>query len=338
MLISWIVPYYDLEPWLLRRCLQSLVEEGCDRTSYEVIVVDDGSTREDAQEVVDEFPEAPIRLIRRPNGGQSAARNTGLEAARGEYLGFVDADDAVDADWLPTLMALLRTERPDLIVYEARKFRTRELPTGPTEELQPTSIPVETYTTAAELMATHNLAGAAWLNLIRRDLQQQYGWKFPEGISFHEDSTFTTQVYYYAGKTLYLDAPVYLYYQRQGSIMHVSTPKHVERRLNDFLRYLRGVHELATAHAADATPIQRRALERKQRLLAGDYLRAMLRLYLPVPQIQKRLQALVPMGLYPLQPADRGLKYRGLAALGNHAWGIRLLYAAEAIMKHHSKL
>jgi hypothetical protein len=64
----------------------------------------------------------------------------------------------------------------------------------------------------------------------------------------------------------------------------------------------------------------------------------MLRLYLPVPQIQKRLQALVPMGLYPLQPADRGLKYRGLAELGNHAWGIRLLYAAEAIMKHHSKL
>ncbi len=334
MLLSWIVPYYDLEPWLLRRCLKSLVDVAY-RYDYEVIVVDDGSKREDPTAVVQAFANAPIRLIRQANGGLSAARNTGLQAARGEYIGFVDADDAVATEWMPTALALLDRERPDLVVYEARKFRTRDLPQS--SPSQRAKAGPHRYATAAELMATRNLAGAAWLNLIRRDLQVQHGWTFPVGV-FHEDGPFTTEVYYQAGPTIYLDAPLYLYYQRSGSIMHVATPEHVERRLNDFLRYIQGVHQLAVGHAADASPIQRRALARKQRLLAGDYLRAMLRVHYPLKALEARLEALRPIGLYPLRPADHGLKYRAIATLGNSRIGRLLLYPAEAVMRHHSKL
>lgn len=334
MLLSWIVPYYDLEPWLLRRCLRSLVDVAY-RYDYEVIVVDDGSKREDPAAVVREFPDAPIRLIRQANGGLSAARNAGMQAARGAYLGFVDADDAVDSEWLPAALALLDRERPDLVVYEARKFETHALPQS--NAAQRTKVQPQRYATAAELMATRNLTGAAWLNLIRRDLQVQYGWTFPVGV-FHEDGPFSTEVYYQAGTTIYLDAPLYLYYQRPGSIMHVATPEHIERRLNDFLRYIQGVHQLAAAHEADATPIQRRAIERKQLLLAGDYLRCMLRIHYPLKALEARLEALRPMGLFPLRPADSGLKYRAIAALGNSRLGRLLLYPAEAVMKYHSKL
>jgi CDP-glycerol glycerophosphotransferase len=331
MLISWIVPYYDLEPWLLERCLRSILRASAS-CSYEVIVVDDGSIRYRPAEVVAQFPEAPIRLIRQANGGLSAARNAALEVARGDYLGFVDADDALADATLPLALDLLQREHPDLLVYECRKFHTRTLP-----DVTCSAPPLTRYPTAAQMMAERNLAGAAWLNLIRRDLQQRYQWRFPVGM-LHEDGPFTTRLYYAAGQTLYLEAPVYLYYQRPGSIMNDTTPEHIERRLDHFCHYIRSVYRLSEEHAADATPLQRRALQRKLRLLAGDYLRAMLRLYYPLREIETRLAALRPMGLYPLRAADRGLKYRALAALGNHRLGILLLYAAEALMKYHSKL
>ncbi len=334
MLVTWIVPFYDLEPWLLHRCLRSIIAASQGHT-YEIIVVDDGSTRHHAAEVTGQYTDAPIRLIRQPNGGLSAARNTGMEAARGEYLGFVDGDDALSATYVPQALDLLQTEQPDLLIYDAQKFSSRPLPQATAAANLGRHI---TRTpTAAELMATRNLAGAAWLNLIRRDLRQRHGWTFPLGV-FHEDGPFTTRVYYYAATTIYLEVPAYLYYQRPGSIMHNRTTAHVERRLDDFMSYVAGVHQLREEHRHDATPTQQAALERKLRLLAGDYLRAMLRIYYPQARIEQRLQELRPLRLYPFTAADRGLKYRTIATLGNHRWGRYLLYAAEAVMKHHSKL
>ena len=97
MKLSIIVPVYNVEQYLVR-CLESIVEEMCD--DYELILVDDGST-DRSGEMCDDFahqhPGLNVVVVHQPNGGLSAARNAGIDRARGEYITFVDSDDYIDS-------------------------------------------------------------------------------------------------------------------------------------------------------------------------------------------------------------------------------------------------
>ena len=86
---------------------------------FELVVVDDGST-DDTPEAIRHVHDQRLRFIRRANGGLSAARNTGLEAARGEYVVFLDDDDDPDAEWLVRLSTLIRDNRGGIASCGAR--------------------------------------------------------------------------------------------------------------------------------------------------------------------------------------------------------------------------
>ena len=88
--ISIIIPVYNASS-LLTRCLDSIFYQHTDYT-YEVILVDDGST-DDSVELIKERKEKNIRLYQQQNAGPAVARNKGLELAQGEYVAFMDADD-----------------------------------------------------------------------------------------------------------------------------------------------------------------------------------------------------------------------------------------------------
>ena len=98
MLISVVVPIYNMEAYLAQ-CLDSLLAQRF--TDFELLLVDDGS-RDASPAICDRYADRDnrIRVIRKPNGGVSSARNAGIEAARGHYLLFVDPDDWVDEDFL----------------------------------------------------------------------------------------------------------------------------------------------------------------------------------------------------------------------------------------------
>ena len=91
--LSIIVPVYNSEEYL-SRCLDSILDQ--DMTSYEVILVDDGSTDSSAL-ICDRYSatDPRFRTIHKPNGGVSSARNAGLNLAKGEYVMFVDSDDVL---------------------------------------------------------------------------------------------------------------------------------------------------------------------------------------------------------------------------------------------------
>lgn len=95
-LISVIVPVYNIIPYL-PRCVESLRKQTY--RNLEILLIDDGST-DDTPALCDRLAEedARIRVFHKENGGPSSARNYGLEQAKGEYVGFVDSDDYVDAD------------------------------------------------------------------------------------------------------------------------------------------------------------------------------------------------------------------------------------------------
>ncbi|MCI8441525.1 MAG: glycosyltransferase [Provencibacterium sp.] len=113
-LISVIVPVYNVEKYL-ERCLGSLL--GQTHRQMEFLLVNDGST-DASGEICDRFAakDSRIKVIHQKNAGVSAARNAGLEAAKGEYIGFCDPDDYVEPDMYEYLLKLLQSEKADIAV------------------------------------------------------------------------------------------------------------------------------------------------------------------------------------------------------------------------------
>ena len=112
MQLSIIVPVYNAEEWL-RECLDSLVAQTLD--DFEVILVDDGSA-DRSFEICQEYAgrDSRFRLIRQDNQGAAAARNTGLSAAQGEFVGFIDSDDMASPDMFEVMVSRCLKEGRDI--------------------------------------------------------------------------------------------------------------------------------------------------------------------------------------------------------------------------------
>ena len=107
MNLSIIVPVYNAEHFLTR-CLESIVPEMHD--GYELILVDDGSTDASGtlcDEFAQRYPQLDIIVKHQPNSGPGAARNKGIEIAKGEYITFMDADDHIEKQTLTENMEIL---------------------------------------------------------------------------------------------------------------------------------------------------------------------------------------------------------------------------------------
>lgn len=125
--VSVIVPCYK-QAHLLPEAVQSVVAQTY--AHWELIIVNDGSpdnTSAVAQALIARYPHCAIRLVERPNGGLSAARNTGIKAARGQYILPLDADDKLHPEMLEKTVALLESSPEAAICYtDVRMFGTQD--------------------------------------------------------------------------------------------------------------------------------------------------------------------------------------------------------------------
>lgn len=102
-MFSIIIPLYNKEKSIVRT-LKSILSQTID--DYEIIIVDDGST-DDSVRQVKSVQDNRIRIITQQNSGVSVARNRGIQEAKGEFIGFIDADDEWDEDYLQTQLDLI---------------------------------------------------------------------------------------------------------------------------------------------------------------------------------------------------------------------------------------
>lgn len=111
-LVSVIIPAYNIEDYI-GRCLDSIISQTY--KNLEIIVVDDGS-RDYTGEILDNYAKKDrrIKVIHKENGGVSSARNKGIEAAEGDYIGFIDGDDLIEPEMYKTLVDLLEEENADI--------------------------------------------------------------------------------------------------------------------------------------------------------------------------------------------------------------------------------
>ena len=181
MKLSIIIPVYRTQA-TLQRCLESIL--GQSFTDYEVILVDDESP-DLCPQLCDEYDKqnCRIKVIHKQNGGLSDARNAGLEIAQGEYVTFVDSDDAIAPDTLQLLMEELTPSNIDILEYPVLERLGH-----PTREHLLTFEP-KIYDNALEYWLDTNAYTHTYVcnKLYKRELFQNI--KFPKGKNFEDAQT-----------------------------------------------------------------------------------------------------------------------------------------------------
>lgn len=241
--VSVIVPVYKVEAYL-DECVASILAQT--HRDLEVILVDDGSP-DGCPAMCDVWAsrDTRVRVVHKRNAGLSAARNTGLSVATGEWVLFVDSDDVVAPDLVAR--ALARAEEVGAAVCVFKHCLFSELASGPHPYEQDGLFPTACFCSGAEaleLLFDQRIHNYAQLRLVRRSFYERINFRFPEGRSM-EDLATTCLVLGDAERVALLDEPLYFYRQREGSI--VSTWRHSVSRdthlaLSDLLDYVRLQH------------------------------------------------------------------------------------------------
>lgn len=245
-LISVIVPVYKVEAYL-PACVDSILAQTfCD---FELILVDDGSP-DACGEMCDQYArqDARIRVIHQENGGLSAARNAGLDIAQGNYITFVDSDDMVAPDFLEVLYASLERSNAAVACCCFQSFEDDVPPRRHNAEIHS-----KTMTGHAAVLSVYNATGdvsvTAWGKLFQKELLRDR--RFPIG-KIHEDQALIPVVLCNAATVVTVDAELYYYRDRPGSIMNKAFS---EKRFDNMegidgcIRYFQeeGYHDLVAA-------------------------------------------------------------------------------------------
>ena len=209
-----VIPVYNVEQYL-RDCLDSVLNQTM--SDWEAICVNDGSTDGSAA-ILEEYAgkDNRIKVIVQPNGGLSSARNTGLDAAKGECVLFLDSDDWLEPNALQTLAD--HQEGEDMVCFSGRRFFEE---TGTYHPADPLAEKV--YHTGMDYYNENALLPrdfafvCAVLRLYKRSFLVEHELRFKEGI-FHEDNLFTPQACYDARQVKVIDKCLYNYRVRPHSI------------------------------------------------------------------------------------------------------------------------
>lgn len=255
MTLSFIIPVYNVAPYL-RKCVDSLLNQ--DYNDYEIILVDDGST-DDSWQIIQEYvsrlrglEDERIRGIHQENGGLSAARNTGIKAAKGEYICFVDSDDYWEPNVLGRLMEQVQREQLDVLRFDYQNVRI-----GKNEEyevFEPNKDPKRDVdfseeVTDGETFLNERLGPACYavMFIIRRGLilsshRHISSCLFRDGI-FFEDVDWTPRMLLRANRAASTEKVVYNYLRRTGSITLPSDSAKRKKTVEDRIRLIHGFQE-----------------------------------------------------------------------------------------------
>lgn len=214
MRLSIVIPVYNVREYL-RGCVDSVLANDC--SDCEIILVDDGSTDGVCPSLCDEIAsENPglIRVIHQENRGLGGARNTGLEAAEGEYLFFVDSDDTISTNALEILSKAIDETHADIYAFQLYSHDGQG-----NKSLIQASQPIDGPFSLRERPEFLLSLPAAWARIWKRELFLSTGIRYPSRV-WYEDIRTSTKLFAAAKTIVSLPDVLYWYLQRPGSIMN----------------------------------------------------------------------------------------------------------------------
>ena len=242
-LLSLVVPVYNVAPYL-ERCLASLAAQ--DPDGVEIVLVDDGST-DDSPAILARYAarHPQMRVIRQPNGGLSAARNTGMDHVGGEYLAFVDSDDWIEPGYYRRLLDLARAKNLDLAHGNAMyHFEGRREDHPIYRDALPTEV-MPGREVLRRRLAERTLLHMVWMHLYRRDFIARLGLRFAPRV-IHEDVLWTTRAFLEARRLAYDPTPGYFYRQRIRPLAADLMDQRLDAVIASSVHNARGLADLAT--------------------------------------------------------------------------------------------
>ena len=224
-MISIIIPVYNVEQFLTQ-CLDSILCQTY--KDFEVILVDDGSP-DNCPRICDEYArkDSRIHVIHQMNSGVSAARNKGIEHAKGEWISFIDSDDWVDIDYLEKFE--LDKDDADLIIQGLEYYDNRN---GQYFKQIKVADCILSGTDSKKLVADNNVLGSGYpVAKAYRKFIIDKGVRFDTSISYHEDHIFVLNILAVASKIRLSDSVAYKYrYFHTNSSL--SSKRHPWQNLN----------------------------------------------------------------------------------------------------------
>lgn len=222
---SILIPVYNVDRYL-SFCLDSICSQSY--TNFEVLAVNDGSTDQSA-EILQKYTDKDQRIvvINSENKGVSAARNTAILKASGDYVWMVDADDLIPPDALLTLSNVIQKSSPDIVTFRYQKlYKSKAQPIASSPNCEQHS--QEKFDFFRSIFdksdkSSHYTGGYVWLRVFKKSLIENIA--FNEMMSYYEDEEFFLRVYRSFKpdtKIISINEKLYCYRKRLSSLMNTN--------------------------------------------------------------------------------------------------------------------
>lgn len=226
-MISVIIPIYNTARYI-ERCLSSLLDQSS--SNWEAILVDDGST-DGCDMICKRYAKADTRFryLWQENRGVSAARNTGIRNAKGEWILFVDSDDWVPKNAIQLFETESKSGNYDIIIGGYEVFDHNMCKTYWVDERIKEVLDRDSSIAMMYRPKYYRYLGFVSGKLYRSDTLRNNNICFNPNIYFNEDRLFCTTYLCYATKILYITDPVYSYFEHADSAMGSLTQRYNKR-------------------------------------------------------------------------------------------------------------
>lgn len=233
--VSVVVPVYNVEDYV-EKCLRSIL--GQTFTDIEVLAVDDG-TKDSSGEICERIAaeDSRLRVIHQENQGLGGARNTGIEAAAGEWLLLVDSDDWLEPGILERALQAGEKHGADMVMFA---FQTVD-EQGRVLQKFVEDVPLDTPLSPQEHGEALFTAPCAWNKLYKAELFRETGACYPPRV-WYEDVRTTPKLMAASRCLVFLGDVGYNYLQRAGSIMsnmNVARNREILEAFDDVLGYFK---------------------------------------------------------------------------------------------------
>lgn len=236
--VSVVIPVYNSAKYL-RECIDSVLAQSF--SDWEVVAVDDGSPDE-SPSILDEYAakDSRIKVIHKANGGVSAARNDGLDAACGKYVLFVDSDDYLDKNALQVSYEETLRTGADVVITDhwiwkddrletEHRFFAKEFVFTDKKDISSVQRMVlyKGYSPYPSASCSY-MFSALWSKLIRREMLMKGMLRFSSSMKLYEDGLFALQVFHEAKVVAYKQVLTYHYRILPNSLCHINEDRLVE--------------------------------------------------------------------------------------------------------------
>lgn len=230
MTISVIIPVYKVQKYI-RRCLESVISQKCDRFFIECLIIDDCSPDDSmtiVNDVISSYQGNSIifKLLRhQENKGLSEARNTGIKAATGDFLFFIDSDDHIMENTFKSFVSqFVRYPTVDVVVGNSFGVENSFLSNTAVIPNHTTSRYIDDKRKIFEMVLRRQIDRHAWNKLVRRSLFIDNDLYFDAGL-LYEDVTWSYKLYSSVSSVLIVPGLTYMYEYNPSSIVHTSSER-----------------------------------------------------------------------------------------------------------------